>query len=135
MSSLLLILLLSSRAEPTSVSNVFPPGSYTNWLSLLTPKSRLHGRLLRSLLWSPLPVRSLLVSAVWPSVLLSEVLRLLRETCACSNFAIGLASPLLVLAVSACSFVRRLFGLASVYAGGLGDAAAAIDEGGGGESS
>ena len=58
---------------------------------------------------------------------------MLQETCACSNFAIGLASLLLVLAVSACSFVRQLFGLASVYAGGLGDVAA-IDRDKGGES-
>ena len=134
MSSLLLILLPLSHAEPTSVSNVFPPGSYTNLLSLLMPKSMSHGRLLQLLLWSPLPVHSLLVSAVWPSVLLLEVLQLLQETCACSNFAIGLASLLLVPVVSACSFVWQLFGLASVYAGRLGDAAVAIDEGGGSKS-
>ena len=60
---------------------------------------------------------------------------MLWETCACSNFVIGLALPLLMPAVSACSFVWQLFGLASVYAGGLGDAAVAIDEGRGGKSS
>ena len=106
-SLLLLVLSLLSCAEPSLVSNVFLPGSYTNWLLLLMPKLRSHRRLLRLLVWSPLPVRSLLVSAVWPLVLLSEVLRLLRETCACSNFAIGLALPLLVPVVSACSFVWR----------------------------
>jgi hypothetical protein len=47
---------------------------------------------------------------------------------------IGLALPLLMLVVSACSFVQRLFSLALVYSGGLGDAVA-IDEGGGGKSS
>ena len=131
---LLLPLLPSSHAEPSSVSNMFPPGSYTNWLALLMSKLRSHGRLLRSLLWLPLSVRSLLVSAVWPSVLLSGLLWLLQGACACSNFAIGLALPLLVLVVSVCSSVRRLFGLASVCTGGLGDAVA-IDEGGGGGSS
>ena len=74
------------------------------------------------------------MSAVLPLVLLSELLWLLQGTCACSSFLIGLTLPLLVPVVLACSFVWQLFGLALVYAGGLGNAAA-TDRDKGGKSS
>lgn len=86
------------------------------------------------LLWPMLPVSAPLSYAGWPSMLLSGVLWSFRGTRACSNFWVGIASPFFMPEVASCSFVRWLFGLASVASDELGDAAA-IDEGGGGVSS
>ena len=44
---------------------------------------------------------------------------MLLGTCAGSGFVIGVASPFLTLDISACSSVRRLFGLTSVASDGL----------------
>ena len=64
----------------------------------------------------------------------SVMLLLLLESRACSDFVIGLTSPFLVLVMSVCSCVWRLFDLASVASDGFDDAAA-IDKGKGGVSS
>ena len=65
------------------------------------------------------------------------LLLLLQEACAGSGFVVGFASPLPILGALASSCAQRLYGVASgisVASGGLGDAAA-IGEGGGGGGS
>ena len=146
---LLLLLLLSSstRVKSSLVSRPLPPRSYTNVPSSLMPKSlrfrrgwlRLRLRTLRLWLpWSMMSVKPMTLPSSrvgLPSMSLSGMLLLLSlGSCACSDFVIGLASPLSVLVRSVCSCIWRLFGLASVISVGGGDAAA-IGEGGGGVSS
>jgi len=138
--SLLMLLaglsLLLMRIGSSLVLKRFPPGSYTNLPLSLVPKLlALQGwslwlRLLLLLL-SMIPMSlhvglPLILSGLW----------LLLGTHAGSGFLIGLATPFLMLVMSVCSCVWRLFDLASValvILGCNGDVVA-IDKGGGGGS-
>ena len=125
------LLLLSPmlRDEPSSILMSSLPGSYTSLQLLSMPK------LLRSCGWL-LRLRLLLMLLLslrvgLPSMLLLGLLWSFLGACACSDIVIAFASPFLMLEMSVCSCVRRLFGLASVASDGLGDAVV-IDEGGDG---
>jgi len=80
--------------------------------SSMTPRSSHVG-----LPWMLLPSLSVLLSSpctVLHLMSLSGVVWSFWGTYACSGFVIGVASPFLILEISACSCIWRLFGLASV---------------------
>jgi len=122
----------SSCLEPSLVSRMLPPRSYTSLpLSLVLKLLGSHKWLWSLLLWSRLLVS--LSHGVLSLISPSGLSWLFRGACVCS-FVSGLASLIPMLELSACSCAWRLFVLAPVTSDGFSDVAA-IDKGVGGRSS
>jgi len=129
---LVLVLLPSSHLEPSLVSRMLPPRSYTSLPSLLVLELLgSHKWLWSLLLWSRLLV--LLSHGVLSLISPSGLSWLFWGACVCS-FISGLASLIPMLELSACSCARRLFVLAPVTSDGFSNVAV-IDKGVGGGSS
>jgi len=126
---LLLVVSLTSRVELSLELRVLPPRSYTNLQSLLVLKL-LGLPVWLSRLWLLLMLLLLLRIGL-PSILLLGLLWSFLGACACSDFVIAFASLFLMLEMSVCSCIWRLFGLASVASDSLGGVVV-IDKGGDG---
>ena len=130
-----LLLLVSAPLSHIELSfelSMFQPESYTSLrlLMLMPPGSNVWLRLRPLVWWVLLALLGLLLllrlvplmssHAVLPRMSLSQVFWLWLGACAC-GFALGFTLLLLVFGMLTCSFVWRLFGLASVVLDGSGD--------------